>query len=209
MNLDPLARYVLEKDDEYNSFRDHEKAFQSSLEFLYTTKDGGGKWLPPGLSANLPVVSKGVDTFNQYWTAQLSEKSPRFMQINALVDALRRFKNAEGAVGSAAKNPTDTADQYKSFAENWGRGFGDLSKGKEDADRAIEALSKDNRWPEGNTLASVVEAEASSIVRDANRAYQSLSAHLPADDKTAASTPVASVRRSERCPAKMPCPATP
>src|SRR2546423_413019 len=89
MNLDPLARYVLEKDDEYNNFRTkHEKAVQSSVEWLYTTKEGGGKWLPPGLSGNLAVVSKGIDTFNQYWAAQVTGKSQRFSQINALVDAL-------------------------------------------------------------------------------------------------------------------------
>jgi len=195
MNLDPLARYVLEKDEDFNAFRTkHEKGLQSSVEWLYTTKDGGGKWLPPGLSANLPVVSKGVDTFNQYWAAQVSDKSPRFQQVNALIDALRRFKMAEGTVASAVQNPTDSANQYNSFSENWGRGFSELSKGKDDADRAIEALSKDNKWPEGTTLASVVAAEANAIANDANRAYQALAAHLPADEKMGATSPVAKLR---------------
>src|SRR6185436_18221559 len=159
-----------------------------------TNKDGGGKWVPAAIGSNTAVVGSGVRAFNDYWSVQAAGQSERLATVSALLDALRRFKEAEVALGSASKNATENLDQFKSFTENWGKGFTDLNKGKGDADAAIASLSKGDGWPEGKTLASVVETEVGNISREALRAYQSVIAHLPADDKAAAATPLSKVR---------------
>jgi hypothetical protein len=198
-SLDTMAQYALIKKD-YDTFNaKHGKALQESLNFLYGTKEGGGHWPPVGISADsenngMAVIDKGIRTFNDYWRRQVAGQSQRLNEINNLVDALKKFRQAEADVATMAKNPTENSDQFRSFKDNWVKGFAAMSSGKSEADRAIENLSKDGGWSDTQSLANVFDTELSRITADASRAYQTLLNDLPAEDKGKTPPNLASIR---------------
>ena len=197
-SLDPLAKYLLAKDD-YAAFAKRGQPLQDSLDWLYGTKEGGGHWPPTGLSADrdnngMGVIAQGIKTFNDYWLRQVAGRSQRLANITTLVDALKKFRDAEADVKEATNIPIDRRDQYANFNDTWDRRFTTMTDAKGEADKAIENISKDNGWTENQTLAAVFDAEVNRISGEATKAYQSLISHLPADDKAKTSAELNNIR---------------
>ncbi|HEV8290954.1 MAG TPA: hypothetical protein VGP94_03495, partial [Tepidisphaeraceae bacterium] len=193
INLEPLARYVLENNEEFNSFRGkYGKVLQASVDWLYKKDGGGGDWPATGLSAGagnngLAAINDGVKTFNDYWARQIEGRSARLQAIRNLVDSLDKYRRAEEEVATATKKMPEKMEEYNNIRDIWNERYKTMQQAKADADVACASLEKDPGWPDGTPLASVFSKEVDRIIADATKAHQALMNHLPADEKAKSS----------------------
>jgi hypothetical protein len=200
INLEPIARYVIDNDTEFQAYRDkHGKALQSAAEWLYTKEGGGGEWPPQSINGDgstnrALAITLGVKTFNEHWSRQVEGRSQRLSAVTTLVESLQKFLQAERDIKIAVATTPETVEVFKGFREQWNTRWATMQQARSSADAAVATLEKDNGWPENKTLGDVFDLEVARIAQDATRAHQALIDHLPADEKAKASQDLTNVR---------------
>jgi hypothetical protein len=192
INLEPLARYVIENDDEFRLYKDkHAGKLQKSAKWLYTKEEGGGTWPPAGLGAGAnpngaQALTHGVRTFNEYWSQQVEGRSERRLAMTKLVESLEKFRAAEAAVKQLTATAPETKEAFERFKGNWLDSFATMKLARGDADTAVATLEKNNGWVSSRSLAELFEAEVTRTADEAEKAHQALIDHLPVADKSPA-----------------------
>jgi hypothetical protein len=177
--LEPLFRYVLSDDKQFNNYRKYKEPLAEGLQLLGKSPMAA---LPTSDASSPTKLAKGVQTFVDFWNARGVAQTERLGAMRSLGALLPALSAAEAKVLSTTKQlhikPPTTRAEYAAAYADWRAAFDKYTTVRKDLLAKLDAL-KALSWSETQPLSDYFDAENRRSREEADKAFAALLAELP------------------------------